>query len=344
MARSLRSSLTALATALVVLVAAPTVRAQSDDARARARAAYAEGQRLFEAGDFAGALAQFETAWSSVDSPPPVVLLGIASAEERLGRTEDAIETLNRYLVVRPDAPDRASIEERIRSLGGTVAPPNGTVAFTSDPAGAVIGVDGTPTGSVTPAELRLSPGEHRYDLAMDGYDLAEGTVTVASSGRAEISVTLTATESAGLADAFADEGEDGEDGGGGETPAPTPSSDPSAATWAMFAVTGVALVTGTVFGFMALSRQSDFDVMPTRAAADEGEAFALAADLAFGVTVAAGITAIVLYATDRPAAAPAESSARREGDGERADDGLRVAVSPWASPTGGGAVVGGSF
>lgn len=341
MARSVREGLALSLAALTLTLATAGAAAAQEDGRARARAAYAEGQRLFEAGEFQAALDQFEAAWAAVENPPPVVLLGIASAEERLGRTAEAIETLNRYLAVRPDAPDRATIEERIRGLGGTVAPPPGVVGFATDPAGAVIGIDGTPTTSVTPADVSLPPGEHRYDLALDGYDLAEGTVTVASSGRAEVSVTLTATEDAGLmgaGDVFGGE-EEGDEAEGDETETPPParSSDPSAATWAMFTVTGVALVTGTVFGFLALSRQSDFDVMPTRTAADEGEAFALVADLSFGVTVAAGITAIVLYATDRPSAPATESTAREER-------GPAIAVAPMISPSVGGVVVGASF
>jgi hypothetical protein len=331
--RSLALSLTALCAALLLSTA--SVEAQStDDARARARAAYAEGQRLFEAGDYAGALAQFEAAWAAVDTPPPVVLLGIASAEEHLGRTAEAIESLNRYLVVRPDAPDRAAVEERIRGMGGTVAPPNGTIGFDSEPSGAAIVIDGTNTSSVTPADVSVTPGEHTYELALDGYDLASGTVTVASSGRAEVSTALTATEEVGLMDSgdvFGGEDEEEE-----TEPTPAPSNDPSAATWVMFTVTGVALVTGTIFGFLALSRQSDFDVMPTAAAADEGEIFALVADLSFGVTIAAGITAIVLYATDRPSTPPAAGAARERGPS--------IAVAPMIGPTVAGATVGGSF
>lgn len=333
MARPIRDALfLALAALTLTLAASAPASAQPDDARARARAAYAEGQRLFEAGDFAAALAQFEAAWAAVENPPPVVLLGIASAEERLGRTADAIETLNRYLVVRPDATDRAAVEARIRGLGGTVAPPPGTVGFASDPAGAVIGIDGSPTTAVTPADVSLPPGEHTYDLTLEGYERAAGTVTVVSGERAEVAPTLVRSEGGGLMDSGAIFG--GEDEGDADVepePAPAPSSDPSAATWAMFTVTAVALVTGTVFGFLALSRQSDFDVMPSHSAANEGEVFALVADLSFGVTIAAGITAIVLYATDRPAPPAAEATARRE----RGPD---VAVAPVLGPTVAGA------
>ena len=90
-----------------------------------------------------------------------------------------------------------------------------------------------------------------------------------------------------------------------------------------------VGLVAGTVFGFMALSRQSDFDAAPSLAAADEGEAFALVADISFGVALAGGIAAIVLYAT--------------EGSGTTTREAAFLLV-PTASPQGGGVAATGRF
>jgi hypothetical protein len=99
---------------------------------------------------------------------------------------------------------------------------------------------------------------------------------------------------------------------------------------WVTTAIAGVALVTGTIFGFLALSKQSDYDSMPTAATANDGEAFALVADLAFVTAAAAGITAIVLYATERPAQ-PTDSTARLQ-------------VLPIVGPTMGGVALGARF
>jgi tetratricopeptide (TPR) repeat protein len=327
-----------LLTILPALSAPETAAAQSADARTRARALYTEGQRLFDAGDFAGALAKFEEAYGIVNNP--VVLLGVASAQERLGRLPEARATLERYLRERPTAPDRADIEARIAAMpaAGTPTPPvatTGTVALSSDPRGATVVVDGESSGAVTPTELTLAPGDHEIALALSGYELSTQTVSVTAGERSDLSIPLTATPEAEPVAETTDEEEPAE-----ETPAP--SSDPSAATWVTTAIAGVALVTGTVFGFVALSRQSDFDVAPSRTLADEGEAFALAADLAFGVAIAAGITAIVLYATDRPSAPPAASEEGSE-DEARAT-GPSFAVAPMVSPTGGGIAAGMSF
>lgn len=317
-----------------------TAAAQSADARTRARAVYTEGQRLFDAGDFTGALAKFEEAYGIVSNP--VVLLGVASAQERLGRLPEARATLERYLRERPTAPDRADIEARIAAMPAaaateTPAATTGTIALSSDPAGATVVVDGESSGAVTPTELTLAPGDHEISLALSGYDLSTQTVTVTAGARSEVSVPLTVTPEAEPME----EEEEAEEAAAEETPAP--STDPSAATWVTTAIAGVALVTGTVFGFVALSRQSDFDVAPTRALADEGEAFALAADLAFGVAIAAGITAIVLYATDRPSAPPAAAT-EEDDDASAASSGPSFAVAPIISPTGGGIAAGMSF
>jgi tetratricopeptide (TPR) repeat protein len=355
-----------LAMLLVAPAFAATARAQAPAAtepaatpteaqRARARTLYAQGQAHFEAGRFQRSLTAFEGAYREV--PNPIVLIGVASAQERLGRAADAARTLRRYLRERPDAPDRADITARIATLdptGATADPAEavGTVRVVCTPPGAAITVDGEPTGQTAPAELQLPPGEHTVTLTLEGHEPITDTVTVAPGGTHELALTLAASEAAVAlrdeGDVFGEQGEgqpEGESEGEGEgEPAPVePPVDtgPSAGVWVTTAIAGVGLVTGTVFGFLALSAQSDFDSAPSADAADRGETFALVADLAFGVAIAAGVTAIVLYATDRPSA-PAEESA---GDAARRDDGPRLTVVPSlfvreGGPSGGGAAL----
>lgn len=346
----------------------------SDAQRARARQLYAEGQRHFEAGRFAEAQASFEAAYAEV--PNPVVLLGVASAQERLGRAEDAARTLRRYLRERPDAPDRESVQERIARLdpGGVTADP-GVIRVASTPEGAAIAIDGQPTDRTTPAEVQVAPGAHEVTLTLQGYAPLTQTVRVDPGQTSDLTLGLVALEpESGIAgqteqDVFGD-------AGAGEAPAQPASSDapapanasPSAGVWAATAVAGVGLVTGTVFGFLALSAQSDFDVAPSHEVANRGEAFALVADLAFGVAVAAGLTGIVLYATEQPGSSAAEDRESAGGtagehggdaasnphdenaDGEGEPDAgsrtsqrpepSRVVLAPWVAPTGiGGAL-----
>ncbi|MCH7608859.1 MAG: tetratricopeptide repeat protein, partial [Chloroflexi bacterium] len=70
----------------------------------RAREAFEEGNRLYEAGDFAGALAAYDR---SLELRPddPVTLSNRGVALERLGRYEEALAAHDRALELRPDHP-----------------------------------------------------------------------------------------------------------------------------------------------------------------------------------------------------------------------------------------------
>ena len=103
----LRSIFVALA--LVLTVAPATLQAQQPNAQTRnaARDAYGRGQTAFREGRFEEAEAAFTEAFTHI--PNPVVLLGVAESRERLGNVPGAIQTLEQYLVLRPDAPDAAA-------------------------------------------------------------------------------------------------------------------------------------------------------------------------------------------------------------------------------------------
>ena len=322
------ATLGAAATSAMAQPAAPTA-AQ----RTRARELYGEGQRQFAAHAYAESLAAFEGAYAQV--PNPVVLLGVASSQEQLGQRAEARVTLERYLRERPDAPDRADVLGRIAALPAPAAPTTGTIRVACTPAGAAIEVDGVVAG-VSPAEFSVPVGAHTLSLNLEGYATVTRSVTIEPGATVDISVELVAATDVASVDSMSEDaafGDDAAESSDETTPTETPvSTDPSAGVWVTTAIAGVALVTGTIFGFLALSRQSDFDARPTAGAANEGEAFALVADLSFGVAAAAGITAIVLYATERPAPAadaPATASLR---------------IVPLASPSGGGAMVRATF
>ena len=72
----------------------------------------------------------------------------------------------------------------------------------------------------------------------------------------------------------------------------------PTPAFWTAIAITGAGLVTGAVLGGLALQKEDQFDDNPTNAIADQGERFALFADVGFGIAAAGGVTALILYLT----------------------------------------------
>lgn len=111
-----------------------------------------------------------------------------------------------------------------------------------------------------------------------------------------------------------------GEEGGG--------PPEPGIGVWITVGIAAAALILGTVMGFLALSEQSNFDAQPSHEIADRGVAFALTADISFGVAGAAAITAIILYIIDA-SAGPAE--------GEVAVEPVAFQLNPWANHQGGG-------
>ena len=286
----------------------------SAEQREAARTAYASGQELFRAGSFAEAQAQFEAAFTAI--PNPVVLLSVAECQERQNLVPDAVATLERYLAARADAPDRAAIEQRVAGLRARPA----TLAVSSTPSGAAVSVDGQDTGRTTPAEVTVAPGDHTIALTLAGYEAGSEHVSVTFGVRQEVSATLTATPGGSSEDEIFGSGGTHEGEGEGEPPPPPPppSHGVGAPVWIAAGVGGAALVTGTVLGFLALDKQSEFNAMPTQAAADDGKMLALFADVGFGVAAAGIITAIVLYATSDAAD---EDSAEPEPEGGSSDE-----------------------
>jgi len=278
----------------------------TDAQREAAREAYTRGQALFAENKFAEAKTAFEQAYAAV--PNPVVLLSIAESEVRLGNLEAGLATFQRYLAERPDAPDRADVEQKIGELTATPA----TLVLTSEPAGAVIVLDGRNTGKVTPAEIEASRGDHSVELSTAGYQKAMTAVTARIGARHELHVTLQPEPPAPAA----------------PEPLVTAEADgsPTTALWITGVVGAAGLVTGTVLGFMVLAERSDFDAAPTADSADRGERLALFTDVAFGVGAMALLTGAVIYLT--------AGDSVEETAGE---DAARLQLSPLASPDGAG-------
>jgi tetratricopeptide (TPR) repeat protein len=280
----------------------------SDVQRETAREAYTRGQALFVEKKFAEAKAAFEQAYAAV--PNPVVLLSIAESDVRLGNLEAALGTFQRYLAERPDAPDRAEVEQKIADLTATPA----ILVLSSEPAGAVIVLDGRNTGKVTPAEIETPRGEHSVELSIAGHQKVVTPVTARIGARHELHVTLQPEPPAPVAP---------------EPLAPPPEVDgsPTTALWITGVVGAAGLVTGTVLGFMVLAERSDFDAAPTADSADRGERLALFTDVAFGVGAMALLTGAVIYLTAGDSVEDAAS--------ER--DAARLQLTPLATPDGAG-------
>ena len=72
----------------------------SGDSDARARHLYRNGELLYAEGLYSDAIAAWESAYDLSDRP--LLLYNMANAQERLGRWEDALQSLNRYRAFAP--------------------------------------------------------------------------------------------------------------------------------------------------------------------------------------------------------------------------------------------------
>jgi tetratricopeptide (TPR) repeat protein len=277
--------------------AAPQPAAEpSLEAKERARAAYTQGQAAFAQGDFAQAKSAFEQAFAAV--PNPIVLISVAESSAKAGAIEDAIAAYDRYLQLRPDAPERADIETKRAALAATPA----QLALATEPPGADVIVDGRPTGKQTPAEIPVPAGDHQLKFTLAGYEDALDAVHAVPGGRIERNIVLKRPIPPPIAVAPAPAGP--------VVIAPAPPAEvPTAALWVTGSIGAAGLIAGTVFGILALKEHSKFQDNPTAATADKGERYALFSDIGFGVGAMALITAAVLL-LDRDETPPAPKSA----------------------------------
>jgi hypothetical protein len=292
------------------------LQSASAPVQASAREAYAAGQALFAEGKYAEAKLAFDRAYALV--PNPIVLLSSAECEVRLGNIESAHSQLQRYLSERPDAPDRAQVEQKAAALQATPA----LLMLTSEPRGASVGLDGEDSGASTPAAIYVRPGEHQVALTLLGYESVSQLIVARMGARQALRLTLQPI--AGAAPAALPLKVTTETDSGGSDNAPI---------WVSAILSGAAFVTGGVLGVLALEQENKFDEHPTEKTADRGEKLALFADVAFGVGIIAGITAAVLCFTgDEAQPAPNAASA------------ARVSVSPLALSHGAGLRASGRF
>lgn len=132
----------AAALCTAVLAAQVPAFAQSDDENARLH--FESGAAYFKESDYDGALREFTAAYGL--SKRPELLLNIASVYERMGKLEQTIDALEKYLKAKPDAQDKTTIETRIANLKKRLASepppapaPSATATATAAPAASAV-------------------------------------------------------------------------------------------------------------------------------------------------------------------------------------------------------------
>jgi len=256
----------------------------------KARDAYAEGEKRFKAGDYAGALTEFERADGIKPTPQSARYVGLAN--DKLGKLPEAVPAYERFLANVPEkmASEGEEVKKRVAAIKATP----GKLHVETTPPGATVAIDGKAQTGVTPLDLEAAPGKHTLHFTMDGRLPSDKEVDVAYASKQDVKQTLE------------------------EKPAPPPPPPPVAAAPApeplpvappapieprskvpAYITGGLAVAAagvGTAFGILALKAKSDYDKTPTAALADDAENKALVADMALGVALTLGVTSVVLF------------------------------------------------
>jgi hypothetical protein len=215
--------------------------------------------------------------------------VAVADTRQRRGDEPGAVAMLEQYLLERPAAPDRASIEARIATLLQSPA----VLVIRSEQPGHAILLDGVPVEKKTPAELEVKPGTHAVLVVGEGKQVGEKTVQVGYGEVKELDFTPDMES-----DVIVEQGEDTLL----EAELATEKEDTTIrrAVISTGSISAAALVSGTVLGFLALEQEQSYRDNPTKETADQGERLALFADISFGIAVLSAVTSFTLFMTHK--------------------------------------------
>jgi hypothetical protein len=305
--------------------AKPPTKKQKD----AARKAYAEGEKAFNAGNYAAAQDAFVRANEQIHSPQAD--FWIAKSIDQQNKPEEAIAAYQTF-VDNPDAAKAgdqkvAEAHTRLDALKATLV---AEVAVETDPMLANVAVDGAPQPGEAPMTLKLPPGKHRVTVSSNGYITKDLDLEVKGGEKLKQSITLVKEApplpvAAAAAPVAATPTT--------PPPPPPPEEHSKVPAYVTLGIAGASAVVGTIFGVKALNSKSDFDKTPTTKLADDTERSALIADMAFGVAITLGVTGIVLLTSDDspPANAASTHHLRRTAQ-------TRFDILPYAGPKSGGA------
>jgi hypothetical protein len=311
-------------------LAQPRVQA-TEAAKEAARGHYRLAETRYAEGNYAVALPLYEQAEAII--PIPQTKYKIASCRDKLGQPAAAAHWYQLFLDSSP--PDRmaneiAEARRRLAALSGgsqVVAPPvaagPGQVRFAVSPPNAplVLVIDNGPPQRGAPA-INLPPGHHRIVIQADGFATSVAELDLASGETKEVRLTL-APGSVGPVQPGPGPGAPAEPVYYGHRRSNVPG-------YVLIGVGAAAAIAGIGLGVVALHDKSNFNNNPTQAGADTEQQHALGADVCFVGAIALGVTGIVLVATNTGGAPPQSAS--------------RTFFTPYAGPTGAGAVGGFRF
>jgi hypothetical protein len=243
-----------VATLLALSLLAGAARAGDPSAgdKETARGLMASGMSKYQAGDYQGALSDFEAA--DLIMAVPTTRTAVGKAQEKLGRLLEARDTLIGVARMPKDPKESEPFEQarreaaaleqdlarRIPALKLAVSgPPQGTAVTAS--------IDGTAIPQALVAvERKLNPGTHRVKVSAPGFEPVEITVELAEGEQKTLPVAL---KPAGAGGAPQPQPTDGDSQGG-----------ISPVAWVGFAIGGAGIIAGAVTGGLAMSKTSELE------------------------------------------------------------------------------------
>lgn len=250
----------------------PLTSAAGDAKLKEARIIVATAQRLFLAGHYGAALAEYTRAYQVLDGHPRQfwVLHNLAACNEHLFRYEIAVELYEEYLRRAPqEESDRAEVAAIVRTLRSLLV---------------VLEVESSVPGEVWVDERRIGTAPGRW-LVPTGRHLVELKAALHETERRDVDLgaaraTRLHFEPRSLS---------------------TYRGPGKGYFWAAVGASGAGVVTGATFGVMALGARKDGQEQADLFQGTEEESRrtrnrALAADVGFGAALVFGVTATVLY------------------------------------------------
>lgn len=291
--------------------------------REEARVAFEAGSKSYTEGQYQAALASFQKAYAIIPSPHAEYWIAM-SMDKADPETKDAKSIAAAYEVFLNNpgaghvgAPQVEAAQARLSELRKGLP---ATVTIVSTPAGASVTINGEPRDGITPLSVELPAGTYQVGLNLEGHDAATVEVTAEGGMSLEQQVTLAQSVVA---------------------PPPEPitttqtQQEPHRKSMVPAIVTlslgGIGLISGTIFGILALDAKGKFNDDPTTEHADAAERNALIADMSFGIALTLGLTGIVLLTSD-------DSAATTSATKSKGKPSTQFAFAPYASPFGGGA------
>lgn len=235
-----------------------------------ARQLFLEGQEAYRVGDYAGAIRLWEQAIAL--DPRPALHYNVGQAYGRVGRIEDELASLRRYLDGAPDNdPVMPSARARVAALEARLAQTGIVVSGSYD--GARVILDGTERGTMPLAEpLSVRPGSHALDIELEGYLPFHAAVVVPAGERVPVTVVLSRNEAV--------------------------ARNPMRVPIALYATGGALIVAGGVLGTVALIGGGSS--VEGTSDADRAHTLAIVCDVSIGVGAAVAVTGLVLHLTGR--------------------------------------------